>query len=114
MLLQPSTDLIGYIMIKRNLGSIDRALRIAVGAGLRALVFIRPQTPWGYLGLIPWLTGIVGVCPALCPSNSSMSACLEYRSVHVTIARNDSLDGLDATAIRSARNGYSSEPLNVC
>lgn len=47
----------------RNEGKIDRALRIVVGAGLISLVFIGPQTAWGWIGLVPLLTGIVGNCP---------------------------------------------------
>ena len=54
-------------MIKPNLGGIDRAIRILAGAALLALVFIGPQTPWGYLGLVPLLTGVIGFCPAYCP-----------------------------------------------
>jgi hypothetical protein len=54
-------------MIKANLGIVDRTVRILVGASLLALVFVGPQTPWGYLGLVPLLTGVVGFCPAYCP-----------------------------------------------
>ena len=54
-------------MIKPNLGGIDRAIRILAGAVLLALVFVGPQTPWGYLGLVPLLTGVIGFCPAYCP-----------------------------------------------
>jgi hypothetical protein len=54
-------------MIKPNLGGIDRAIRILAGAALLALVFFGPQTPWGYLGLVPLLTGLIGFCPAYCP-----------------------------------------------
>jgi hypothetical protein len=54
-------------MIKPNLGSIDRTIRILAGIGLLALVFVRPQTPWGYIGLVPLLTGVIGFCPAYCP-----------------------------------------------
>ena len=54
-------------MIKSNLGGIDRAIRILAGAGLLALVFVGPQTPWGYIGLVPLLTGVIGFCPAYCP-----------------------------------------------
>lgn len=42
---------------------IDRALRLMVGLVLVALVFVGPKTPWGWLGLIPIATGIVGFCP---------------------------------------------------
>jgi hypothetical protein len=54
-------------MIKPNLGSIDRTIRILAGIGLVALVFVGPQTPWGFLGLVPLLTGVIGFCPAYCP-----------------------------------------------
>jgi hypothetical protein len=47
-----------------NEGTIDRALRVVVGLVLIALVFTGPQTPWGWVGLVPLLTGIFGFCPA--------------------------------------------------
>lgn len=47
-----------------NAGKFDRALRIIVGLALLALVFVGPQTPWGWVGLVPLLTGLVGYCPA--------------------------------------------------
>jgi len=48
----------------KNEGTIDRVLRVIVGAILIALVFVGPQTPWGWIGLIPLITGLVGWCPA--------------------------------------------------
>ncbi|MBF9059421.1 DUF2892 domain-containing protein [Rhodobacterales bacterium HKCCSP123] len=47
----------------RNEGTIDRALRIILGLALLALVFVGPQTPWGWVGLVPLATGLVGFCP---------------------------------------------------
>ena len=47
----------------RNEGNIDRALRIIVGLALIAMVFVGPATPWGWVGLVPLLTGLVGFCP---------------------------------------------------
>lgn len=47
----------------RNEGTIDRALRIIAGLVLLSLVFIGPQTPWGWIGLVPLVTGLVGFCP---------------------------------------------------
>jgi len=47
----------------RNEGTIDRVLRVGLGVALIALVFVGPQTPWGWLGLVPLLTGMVGSCP---------------------------------------------------
>lgn len=49
--------------MKANEGKMDRILRIVVGLGLLSLVFIGPQTVWGYVGLVPLLTGIIGFCP---------------------------------------------------
>lgn len=51
-------------MFKTNVGGIDRILRIVVGLVLIALVFVGPQTPWGWLGLIPLATGLLRTCPA--------------------------------------------------
>jgi hypothetical protein len=46
-----------------NVGGIDRILRIIVGLVLIALVFVGPQTPWGWIGVVPLLTGLIGWCP---------------------------------------------------
>lgn len=48
----------------RNEGNLDRLLRVIVGLVLIALAFVGPQTPWGWIGIVPLLTGIVGLCPA--------------------------------------------------
>jgi hypothetical protein len=50
-------------MFKNNVGSIDRAVRVAVGLGLLAIVFVGPKTPFGWLGLIPLATAALGTCP---------------------------------------------------
>jgi hypothetical protein len=50
-------------MLSKNVGSIDRILRIVVGLGLISLVFIGPQTPWGWVGVVPLLTAFIGFCP---------------------------------------------------
>jgi hypothetical protein len=50
-------------MFKTNVGNIDRILRILVGLVLIALVFVGPQTPWGWIGLIPLATGLLRTCP---------------------------------------------------
>ena len=46
-----------------NEGTIDRALRIILGLILIALVFVGPQTNWGWIGLVPLATGVLGFCP---------------------------------------------------
>ncbi len=50
--------------MSRNLGNLDRFLRIAIGLVLIALVFFGPQSPWGWVGLVPLGTALVGFCPA--------------------------------------------------
>jgi hypothetical protein len=46
-----------------NEGTVDRALRVVVGIAVISLVFVGPQTPWGWVGLVPLVTGLVGNCP---------------------------------------------------
>lgn len=48
----------------KNVGTIDRVLRVVVGLILIALVFVGPQTPWGWIGLILIGTAAIGWCPA--------------------------------------------------
>ena len=50
-------------MLKKNVGDLDRAFRFILGIGLIALVFVGPQTVWGWVGAIPLLTAFVGSCP---------------------------------------------------
>jgi hypothetical protein len=48
----------------RNEGKVDRALRVIIGLAAISLAFVGPKTPWGWLGAIPLVTGLVGWCPA--------------------------------------------------
>jgi hypothetical protein len=57
---------------------LERALRVLVGLALICLVFIGPKTPWGWIGIIPILTGASGLCPlytllgiSTCPKKSA-------------------------------------------
>ena len=49
--------------MKKNVGFIDRIIRIVLGGVILSLAFIGPQTPWGYIGLVPLVTGLIGWCP---------------------------------------------------
>jgi phosphatidylglycerophosphate synthase len=51
-------------MFSKNVGTADRVLRAVAGLALIALVFVGPQTPWGWIGLILVGTALVGFCPA--------------------------------------------------
>lgn len=48
--------------MKANVGGIDRVLRIVAGLVLLSLVWIVP-THWGWIGLVPLLTGLFSLCP---------------------------------------------------
>lgn len=50
-------------MFKTNVGSADRFIRILLGIVLIALVFVGPQTPWGWIGIVPLVTGLLRTCP---------------------------------------------------
>jgi hypothetical protein len=49
--------------MKRNIGTVDRTVRVLLGITLLALVFVGPQTQWGWLGLIPLATAALNWCP---------------------------------------------------
>jgi hypothetical protein len=47
----------------RNIGTIDRFIRIVVGLAALSLVFVGPKSLWGLLGLVPLATAAIGWCP---------------------------------------------------
>ena len=51
----------------KNVGTIDKVARILGGAALLALTFFGPYTetlyPWGLVGIVPLVTGLMGWCP---------------------------------------------------
>lgn len=53
--------------MNENVGTIDRTLRILVGLALIAstlgLFGSAYQSNWGWIGLVPLATGLVGWCP---------------------------------------------------
>ncbi|MGB5179547.1 MAG: DUF2892 domain-containing protein [Gammaproteobacteria bacterium] len=49
--------------MKQNVHNIERVIRIIVGLGLISLVFVGPQSVWGWVGIVPLVTGITGWCP---------------------------------------------------
>ena len=52
-----------------NVGGIDRIVRIVAGLALIlfALFSASRYAAWGWLGVIPLATGLVGWCPAYLP-----------------------------------------------
>ncbi|MEJ2135440.1 MAG: DUF2892 domain-containing protein [Desulfofustis sp.] len=49
--------------MKKNIGKVERGIRVAAGLIILSLAFVGPQSPWAYLGIIPLLTGLIGWCP---------------------------------------------------
>ena len=49
--------------MKSNVGSIDRILRIVLGLVLIGLAATGTVGWWGWLGIVPLATGLVGWCP---------------------------------------------------
>ncbi len=49
--------------MKRNIGGIDRIIRIAAGAVLTILAASGTIGWWGWIGLIPLVTGLLSSCP---------------------------------------------------
>lgn len=50
-------------MSRLNIGNLDRALRILLGLALIGLAGFGAIGVWGYLGIVPLLTGVVALCP---------------------------------------------------
>jgi hypothetical protein len=49
--------------MKTNVGGIDRIVRISVGLLLIGLAATNTVGWWGWLGVIPLATGLMGWCP---------------------------------------------------
>ncbi|MHB8354020.1 MAG: YgaP family membrane protein [Burkholderiales bacterium] len=48
----------------KNVGGIDRVLRVVVGAALMAAAATGKIGEWGWIGVLPLLTGVFGFCGA--------------------------------------------------
>ena len=46
-----------------NQHPVERGIRVLLGVVLLALAFVGPKTPWGFIGVIPLVTGLSGSCP---------------------------------------------------
>jgi hypothetical protein len=51
--------------MKKNVGTLDRALRVLFGLALLAFAFFSGHAyAWiGYIGIVPLLTALLGNCP---------------------------------------------------
>lgn len=50
--------------MKRNVGTVDRTLRIVAGLVLVGLAATGTVGLWGWIGIVPLVTGLAGWCPA--------------------------------------------------
>lgn len=50
--------------MQANVGGIDRIIRIIVGLALIAATLAGAIGAWGWIGLVPLLTGVFSRCPA--------------------------------------------------
>jgi Protein of unknown function (DUF2892) len=64
--------------MKVNVGSTDSTIRIIVGMILIGMTAIHAIDIWGWIGVVPLLTGIIKFCPAYaifgissCPKDKS-------------------------------------------
>ena len=49
--------------MKTNIGNIERILRIVIGLALVAATAMGQLPVWGYIGIVPLATGLMGWCP---------------------------------------------------
>ncbi|MEM9207470.1 MAG: DUF2892 domain-containing protein [Pseudomonadota bacterium] len=69
-------------MFAINVGSTDRIIRIVLGLVLLSLVFVGPQTPWGWIGVVPLVTGLFKFCPAYLPFGLKTCRSSEAATTH--------------------------------
>ena len=50
--------------MQKNVGGIDKIVRLAVGLVLCILALAGTIGAWGWIGLVPLATGLIGWCPA--------------------------------------------------
>jgi hypothetical protein len=51
--------------MQKNVGNVDRVIRVILGLGLLSFALIGegPMRWWGLVGLVPLLTAAIGTCP---------------------------------------------------
>jgi hypothetical protein len=65
-------------LLPRNEHAVERVLRVALGVGLVGAASTGNIGAWGYVGVLPVLTGLLGSCPlytvlgiSTCPTRNS-------------------------------------------
>ncbi|TFH74966.1 DUF2892 domain-containing protein [Gammaproteobacteria bacterium LSUCC0112] len=49
--------------MKANVGVVDKSVRIVAGALLIALTLMGTIGVWGWIGIVPLVTGLMNFCP---------------------------------------------------
>ena len=47
----------------RNIGPVERSVRLAVGLTLITVAIMVPGAWWAYIGVLPMVTALIGWCP---------------------------------------------------
>lgn len=53
--------------MSKNVGGIDRILRIVIGVALIIATVAGLLPAWGWIGIVPLATGLIRWCPAYLP-----------------------------------------------
>jgi Protein of unknown function (DUF2892) len=61
-------------ILNLNVGTVDRTIRILIGLTLIGLTLAGTIGAWGWVGLLPIITGTLGWCPAYLPFGISTCA----------------------------------------
>lgn len=61
-------------ILHMNVGTADRTIRILIGLTLIGLTLSGTIGAWGWVGLLPIITGALGWCPAYLPFGISTCA----------------------------------------
>jgi hypothetical protein len=54
----------GKSTMKVNVGTVDRVVRVVVGLALIGFAATGTIGAWGYIGIVPLVTGFMRICPA--------------------------------------------------
>jgi hypothetical protein len=72
--------------MKLNEGNVDRVVRIFFGLILLSQIHFGYKTDLGYIGFIPLITGIIGVCPIY--KIFGINTCTLKKSIHINKRKN--------------------------